>query len=46
MPLQVVTCEFDLERDAPILRAIKTLERINKPPAADFWQKLDGGLKE
>ena len=28
------------ERDAEILRSIKTLEKINDQPAADFWKAV------
>jgi hypothetical protein len=30
------------DRDAELLRTIKTLENINDNPAAYFWMKVDG----
>ncbi len=41
MPLKEVHCDFQPKRDAAILRSIKTLEKINGKPAAQFW-KEDG----
>jgi serine/threonine protein kinase len=41
MPLQELRCDFNLERDAAILRSIKTLENINGKPAAEFWEEVD-----
>jgi hypothetical protein len=32
---------FKPERDAEILRSIKTLESINQKPAADFWKEVE-----
>jgi hypothetical protein len=29
------------QRDAEILRSIKTLETINGKPAAEFWKEVD-----
>ena len=29
------------ERDAKILRSIKTLEKINDKPAKEFWKEVD-----
>src|SRR5260370_4345373 len=40
MPLKEVNCDFRPERDAEILRSIKTLEKINDKPAAQFWKEL------
>jgi len=42
MPLKVLGCDFKAERDADILRSIKTLETINEKPAAEFWKDVDG----
>jgi predicted Ser/Thr protein kinase len=39
--LQDLRCDFDPERDAAILRGIKTLQTINNTPAADFWKEDD-----
>jgi hypothetical protein len=36
MPLKKLWCDFQPERDAEILRAIKTLEKINGKPASEF----------
>jgi hypothetical protein len=41
MPLKHLVCDFRPERDAAVLRAIKTLETINDKPAAQFWQEVD-----
>lgn len=41
LPLKTVVLDFKPERDAPILKGIKTLEFINRKPAADFWKELD-----
>jgi WD40 repeat protein len=40
MPLEVLTCNFTPERDAEILRSIKTLKSINRRPAAEFWKDV------
>jgi hypothetical protein len=40
MPLQVLKADIKPERDAAILRDIKTLTTINDLPAAEFWKKL------
>jgi len=41
MPLKELRCDFKPERDAEILRAIKTLEKINDKPAAEFWRGVE-----
>jgi Leucine-rich repeat (LRR) protein len=41
MPLRELWCDFRPERDAEILRAIKTLEKINDKPAAEFWKGVE-----
>jgi hypothetical protein len=41
MPLQELACDFKPERDAKLLRSIKTLEKINGKPAKVFWQAVD-----
>jgi uncharacterized membrane protein len=41
MPLKVLWCDCKPERDAEILRSIKTLERINDKPAAEFWKEQE-----
>ena len=43
MPLKVLRCDFKPERDAEILRSLKTLETINEKPAKEFWKDIDGG---
>jgi hypothetical protein len=43
MPLKELWCDFEPGRDAGLLRAIKTLEKINGEPAAAFWRKVDAG---
>jgi hypothetical protein len=35
MPLTHISCDFIPERDAEIMRSIKTLEMINGKPAAE-----------
>ena len=39
MPLKFLCCDFKSERDAAILRSIKTLETINDRPAPEFWKR-------
>ena len=41
MPLKALGCDFKPERDAEVLRSIKTLEKINDKPAAEFWKNVD-----
>ena len=41
MPLKSLSCDFKPERDAEILRSVKSLESINGKPAADFWKAVD-----
>ncbi len=41
LPLKEVSCEFKAERDAAVLRSIKTLEKINGRLAAEFWKEVD-----
>jgi hypothetical protein len=41
MPLKVINCDFKAERDTEILRSIKTLEKINDQPAAEFWKEVE-----
>jgi serine/threonine protein kinase len=41
MPLKSVRCDFKPDRDAEILRSIKTLQQINDKPAAEFWKEAD-----
>ncbi len=43
MPLKQIICDFKAERDAEVLRSIKTLETINGKPVADFWKEVDAG---
>ena len=40
MPLKELRCNFDKDRDAPVLSGITTLEKINDLPAASFWTKV------
>ncbi len=42
LPLKELSCSFEPKRDTAILRSIKTLEKINGKPAADFWKEVDG----
>jgi len=42
VPLKELVCDkLRPERDAGILRSIKTLEKINGQPAAEFWKAVD-----
>jgi len=41
MPLKDLFGDFKPERDAELLHSIKTLEKINNKPAADFWKDVD-----
>ena len=41
MPLKELRCDFKFERDAEILRSIKTLEIINDKTAAQFWKEAE-----
>ena len=48
MPLKEIQVDFQMLRDAIVLRAIKTLEKINGQPAAEVWKPFGeshkGGL--
>jgi hypothetical protein len=39
MPLTSIEFEFQLPRDAEVLRSLKSMERINRKPVAEFWQE-------
>ncbi len=41
MPLQYLQADIRPERDAAILKAIKTLRLINDQPAAAFWKEVE-----
>ena len=41
MPLKTLWCDFKPERDAEILRSIRTLESINGKEALAFWKEVD-----
>jgi hypothetical protein len=43
MPLKEIWCDFKPERDAEVLRSLRTLETINRKPAKEFWK--DQGLE-
>ena len=40
-PLKFLGLDFRPERDAEILRSIKTLETVNDKPAAEFWKEVE-----
>jgi hypothetical protein len=40
MPLKEISCDFQRERDAELLRSITTLEKINGKSAAEFWKAV------
>ena len=42
MPLEELQCDFEPERDAEVLRSIKTLETINGKPGKEFWKGVGG----
>ncbi|HVS35715.1 MAG TPA: protein kinase, partial [Gemmataceae bacterium] len=42
LPLVALSGDFKLERDAELLRSIKTLVQINERPPEEFWKQLDG----
>jgi len=46
MPLVELRCEFKAERDAELLRSIKTLKTINLQPAKSFWKDVDSTSHE
>jgi serine/threonine protein kinase len=46
LPLKNLDCPFRAPRDSRILRSIRTLERINGKPAAEFWREVDAGMKK
>jgi Leucine-rich repeat (LRR) protein/tRNA A-37 threonylcarbamoyl transferase component Bud32 len=41
LPLKELTCNFWAERDAGVLRGIKTLQKINGKSAAAFWKEAE-----
>jgi serine/threonine protein kinase len=41
MPLTYLDCDFKRDRDAEIVRSIKTLKTINNKPVADFWKEVE-----
>jgi len=41
LPLKWLQCDFRPERDADIVRSIKSLVTINSKPVDDFWKELD-----
>ncbi len=41
MPLLEIRCDFRPERDAAVLRSLKTLQKINGKPAPDFWKEVE-----
>jgi len=40
MPLREIKCDFVAERDAAVLRSIRTLAKINDLPVAAFWARV------
>jgi hypothetical protein len=41
MPLKILECDYMPNRDAEILRSIKTLETINGQAREAFWKEAD-----
>lgn len=46
LPLKKIECDLLPERDAEVLRSIRTLETINHQPAAEVWKKVDAEQAE
>jgi hypothetical protein len=46
MPLKELSCDFNPDRDTKILRSVKTLEKINDKPAAEFWRAVQATQKK
>jgi serine/threonine protein kinase len=46
LKLRVLTGDFQLERDAAVLRSLTALESINGQPAAAFWKQAGGTENE
>jgi len=42
LSLKYVTLDFVAERDSALLKSLKTLEKINSTPAAEFWSQNAG----
>jgi hypothetical protein len=42
LPLKQIQCDFKVERDAALLRSIKTLETINDRPVAEVLEGAAG----
>jgi len=45
MPLEWVDCSFQPGRDAPVFRAIASLQQINGKAVDDFWKLADAAAK-
>jgi len=43
MPLRQLIYDFAAERDAAILRSLKTLETVNGLPVKEFWKRVKAG---
>ncbi|HEY3969633.1 MAG TPA: SUMF1/EgtB/PvdO family nonheme iron enzyme [Planctomycetaceae bacterium] len=41
MPLKTLSYESNPKQDTEILRSLKTLEKINNKPVAEFWREVD-----
>ena len=46
MPLTDLTFDFNPERDTEIVRSIKTLAKINRKPAVEFWKEVEPPIGE
>jgi tetratricopeptide (TPR) repeat protein/tRNA A-37 threonylcarbamoyl transferase component Bud32 len=44
--LKLLWCDFVAERDADVLRAVKSLEQINDKPVVEFWKDVDNKRSE
>jgi hypothetical protein len=45
MPLTEIWLDFKAERDAKVLRAIRSLKTINGKPVAQFWKEVEANAK-
>jgi len=43
--LKLLWCDYVPERDAAIIRSLKSLERINDKASADFFMSLNDGKR-
>ncbi|MBM3891214.1 MAG: leucine-rich repeat domain-containing protein, partial [Verrucomicrobia bacterium] len=39
LSLRELSCDFNPQRDAPVLRQIRSLQTVNGLPAGEFWKR-------